>query len=91
MKKRILLFVIALISAFLISGCFPKALETLPPENNESYRVSYLFEHDGCKVYRFRDRGNWVYFTNCLGDVTSIQSDSTATRTRTIGGFDRFN
>ena len=45
--------------------------------------VSYLFEHDGCKVYRFYDKGNYVYFTT-RGDVTSITNDSTAQRTITI-------
>ena len=51
------------------------------PENNKTYRVDFLFEHDGCKVYRFRDYGNYVYFTNCNGEVTSIKSDSTEIRT----------
>ena len=47
-------------------------------QNNSTYEVSYLFEHDGCKVYRFYDRGNYVYFTT-RGEVTSVQSDSTRT------------
>lgn len=50
------------------------------PVNNQTYQVDYLFEHDGCKVYRFYDRGNYVYFTNCQGDVTAIKNDSTAER-----------
>lgn len=52
-------------------------------ENNATYNVSYLFEHDGCKVYRFYDNGNYVYFTT-KGDVTSIKNDSTKERTVTI-------
>lgn len=48
--------------------------------NNKTYQVEYLFEHDGCKVYRFDDRGHYVYFTNCKGDITSIENDSTANR-----------
>ena len=55
------------------------------PDNNQTYKVDYLFEHDGCKVYRFRDMGNWVYFTNCGGDVTAIKNDSTETKVTTIG------
>jgi hypothetical protein len=47
------------------------------PENNKTYQVDFLFEHDGCKVYRFTDHGNRVYFTNCTGDVTSLRADST--------------
>ena len=51
-----------------------------PPANNKTYEVSYLFEHDGCKVYRFYDQGHWVYFTNCKGEVTSVKADSTRGR-----------
>lgn len=57
-----------------------KPIETRVPQNNRSYQVDYLFEHDGCKVYRFMDKGNYVYFTNCSGNVTSISRDSTKTR-----------
>ena len=52
-------------------------------ENNQTNEVSYLFEHDGVKVYRFLDLGNYVYFTT-RGDVTSIKNDSTRKRTITI-------
>ena len=40
------------------------------------------FEHEGCKVYRFMDMGHYIYFTNCEGDVTSIESDSVRTVNR---------
>jgi hypothetical protein len=71
----------------LIIGCgFFSCAHQIPiskvtPENNKTYQVDFLFEHDGCKVYRFNDSGNRVYFTNCNGDVTSIKSDSTEKRT----------
>jgi hypothetical protein len=45
-------------------------------ENNKDYKIEYLFSHDGCKMYRFLDRGNQVYFSNCTGEITSILSDS---------------
>jgi hypothetical protein len=51
------------------------------PENNKTYQVEFLFEHDGCKVYRFYDNGNRVYYTNCNGEITSIRSDSIEKRT----------
>lgn len=67
-----------------ISSCFSSIpLKEGKSENNTTYNVSYLFEHDGCKVYRFYDRGNYVYFTT-KGDVTSIKNDSTKERTVTI-------
>ncbi|MCF8360634.1 MAG: DUF4884 domain-containing protein [Prolixibacteraceae bacterium] len=50
------------------------------PGNNKTYEVEYLFEYDGCKVYRFFDRGNYVYFTNCKGDVIGFANDSINTR-----------
>lgn len=59
---------------------FRYPVSTEQPQNNRTYEVDYLFEHDGCKVYRFYDMGNYVYFTNCRGDVTSIANDSTEHR-----------
>jgi hypothetical protein len=35
--------------------------------NNPDFQVSLLFEHEGIKVYRFRDGGHNVYFTNTCG------------------------
>lgn len=65
------------------NSCASIPLKIGESENNSTYTVSYLFEHDGCKVYRFYDKGNYVYFTT-RGDVTSITNDSTAQRTITI-------
>lgn len=84
--RKIYLFTVTCLLISL-TACFsqrPIAKQT--PANNETYKVEYLFEHDGCKVYRFQDMGNWVYFTNCGGDVTAISNDSTATRVSTLGG-----
>ncbi len=52
-------------------------------DNNRTYTVEYLFEHDGCKLYRFRDNGNYVYFSNCNGNVTSVINDSVQIKTYT--------
>lgn len=57
-----------------------RPLTTKKSENNPTYTVEYLFEHDGCKVYRFRDDGHYVYFTSCKGETTSVISDSTGTK-----------
>jgi hypothetical protein len=48
--------------------------------NNKTYEVDYLFEHDGCKVYRFTDHGEYIYFTNCTGEVSKMKGDSTESR-----------
>lgn len=72
------MFIVVSVSLF---SCFSQIpLSSSPSENNKSYQVEYLFEHEGCKVYRFLDHGHYVYFTNCKGDVTSIVNDSTQIR-----------
>jgi len=50
-------------------------------ENNATYKVEYLFEHEGCKVYRFYDRGEYVYFTNCNGQAIAKTDSTTVTNT----------
>jgi hypothetical protein len=71
-----------LIIGFSFFSCAQQIpVSKVTPENNKTYQVDFLFEHDGCKVYRFEDSGYRVYFTNCNGDVTGIKSDSTAKRT----------
>ncbi len=64
----------------LLASCYyAKPVTTEITNNNKDYKVDYLFEHDGCKVYRFYDRGNYIYFTNCNGE-TIAQTDSMAIR-----------
>ena len=71
------------LSLLLLAGCLSLAgcytqqpLTNGPSQNNDTYKVQYLFEHEGCKVYRFYDRGQYVYFTNCNGQAIA-QTDST--------------
>ena len=58
-------------------------LNKVPPKNNNTYSVEYLFEHDGCKVYRFRDNGQFIYFTNCKGETIVPQDSVPAIRNST--------
>jgi hypothetical protein len=61
---------------FVLISCTPsRPIYNKPAKNNGDYLISYLFEHDGCRVYRFVDGGNCVYFTSCNGE-TSYQADS---------------
>ena len=66
----------------LISCTVGHPISTEAPHNNQTYKVDYLFEHDGCKVYRFADRGCYVYFTNCNGEAIA-KTDSTAVKNET--------
>lgn len=79
--KTIITFFILLLATVTISSCYTSIpLESKKSDNNSTYEISYLFEHDGCKVYRFRDEGHYVYFTT-QGGVTAIKDDSTQIRT----------
>ena len=83
MKTLAQLF-ISLFCMIGLASCYTGIpLKSGKSENNRTYEVSYLFEHDGCKVYRFYDMGHYVYFTT-RGDVTAIKNDSTQHRTITI-------
>jgi hypothetical protein len=76
MRKNLLLPLMAILSCSCATGI---PLAHKESDNNVTYKVDYLFEHEGCKVYRFYDRGNEVYFTNCKGEAIA-KTDSTETR-----------
>jgi len=80
------LFILSFAGAFLSACGTQIPLEAQRPENNQTYEVKYLFEHDGVRVYRFLDRGNDVYFTSPGTVVTAIDNDSTGRRNVTIIG-----
>lgn len=85
MKRSIFALTLVFCAAIIATSCGTgKPLLSTTSDNNDSYKIQYLFEHDGCKVYRFYDRGNHVYFTNCTGNVTAIANDSIKDRTQTI-------
>ena len=70
------------------NACLSSCVSQIPltkekPVNNSTYQVEYLFEHEGCKVYRFMDMGHYIYFTNCemlpvLKATASAQSTGSA-------------
>ena len=82
--KKILSILPVLSLASCVVPRYPNPLTVQAPENNTDYKVYYLFEHEGCKVYRFYDYGNTVYFTNCSGDTVAF-GDST--QVRSSGSF----
>jgi hypothetical protein len=80
MKIMIKTFLLLLVGFICFSCTVSRPIAVVPSDNNTTYQVDYLFEHDGCKVYRFYDKGNYVYFTNCNGEAIAIENDSTETR-----------
>lgn len=67
-----------LITIFSISllGCKEDA-QTITQNGN--FKVEFLFEHDGCRMYRFKDVRT-VYWSDCRG---KIQSDYTTSNGKT--------
>ena len=68
--KTILLIIL---TVFLFSACeerpnTPDPKNVLVLDNGDNVRL--LFEHDGCKVYKFQVEGNYGYYTSCEGKVT---------------------
>ena len=41
---------------------------------NGNFKVEFLFEQNGCKMYRFKDGGRYVYWSDCQGKVQSDYS-----------------
>jgi|SRR6185437_12839664 len=56
-----------------VIGCEVSAVATVKT-NNPNMKVDFLFEHEGCRVYRFSDNGNDHYYAKCAnGSFTSSE------------------
>jgi hypothetical protein len=78
--KTSIRFMVLFATILLLTACAarsPRVISITRPTNNPDYRVEFLFEHDGCRVYRFLDNGYYVYFTTCTGETTAVYADST--------------
>jgi hypothetical protein len=68
-------------TSLLFVGCYKEGQSSESVGNG--FRVEYLFEKDGIKVYRFSDGGRSHYFTS-KGETISSQSDGKTTRDENI-------
>lgn len=60
-------------AATLVAGCSgEKPAQQTQPSTNAAIAVDMLFEHDGCRVYRFEDAGYNRYFARCGGQSASL-------------------
>lgn len=66
MKKTLILVAIIL----TLSSCMGDGIESTQT-NNDEYKVTYLFEKDGIKVYRFYDGMGHHYFTSKGETITT--------------------
>ena len=73
MKKTIVLLVAIV---FLCVSCYENKGVNIPTLNSiNEIKVEKLFVVDGITVYRFRDCGRVVYFTNKKGEVKTFSSE----------------
>lgn len=47
------------------------------------FKIEFLFEKDGCKMYRFKDGYRYIYWANCAGKVQADYTTSTGKTTTT--------
>jgi hypothetical protein len=57
------LFLIPVLLTGLL-GCDSAPLKTVPTSNS-NFKVDFLFENEGCRVYRFVDADENIYYTHC--------------------------
>jgi len=77
--KKVLLFISIVL---IVIACSKKPLKTEQTENTE-FQVELLFIHDGCAVYRFKDAGRYIYYTDCRGKVEYSYNVSTGKSSHT--------
>lgn len=81
MKTKLIL--IALVA--ILMSCQKEAQSS---KTSGNYKVEFLFEVDGCKIYRFYD-GRTVYFSDCRGKIdeqhtTRTKNSNTTHRVETL-------
>jgi hypothetical protein len=63
-----------ILGLLMLVGCTADPVSSTKT-NNKNITVDFLFEHEGCKVYRFDDgSGQTVYYANCGPQSTSETS-----------------
>ena len=63
-------YIMKILGVILLLICFSCKQEAQSVSHNGNYQVEFLFEKDGCKVYRFYD-GRYVYYSDCRGKIES--------------------
>lgn len=66
-----------LVLLLALTACQENA-KSIQQTDNSNFQVDLLFEHDGCKVYRFYDHRS-VYYTDCSGSVQTTHTSGKTT------------
>lgn len=81
-QPRIIVLTVVVALVAMLAGCERHPQETAETSNAE-FHVELLFEHDGCRVYRFWDGGN-RYYTHCPGGQSRTDWDIRHSNGKTI-------
>ena len=73
MKKIIIL------GCLFLFSCVEKAQEITIDGN---FQLEFLFEKDGCKIYRFKDGYRYIYWSNCKGKIQADYETGGKTKTK---------
>lgn len=63
--------------SLMLSGCLNEPQSIEHTGKNDEFRVEFLFEKDGVKVYRFEDGSRYHYFTTGGQTMTTQTSGKT--------------
>lgn len=63
----------------MFASCIKEGSSVTSIDSKDDFRITYLFEADGIKVYRFYDGGRFIYFTNKEGNVGYTSSNGKQT------------
>lgn len=80
MKTIILRVAFALVISVALVGCTQDPIAK-HSTNNPNIEVETLFDHDGCRGYRFSDGGRTIYFTRCGLSTNTAWYESTGKTT----------
>ncbi len=81
MKKQ--LIAVLILATIFLSSCVKDAQVTVNTTNS-NFKVELLFEQDGCKMYRFKDGGHYVYWSNCKGKTETVYNESSGKSTHEV-------
>jgi hypothetical protein len=79
MKKTVL--TLSVFITFLMSSCEKEAISS---EQKGDFKVEFLFEKNGCKMYRFRDNGRAIYWSDCEGKTYQNYTENSGKSSHTV-------
>jgi hypothetical protein len=71
------LLLVSVVGSLALTGCASEPLY-VHQTNNPNIDVELLFEHDGCRIYRFRDGAPMHYFARCDGPPGAVTASTSS-------------